>query len=111
MMTYSNRITEAAKRKLGGRCKHCGIFEGLEFAHKYWDGYKDLNPNGRRLSGRSLIQKHNKLGTLKESIMLLCRKCHREYDTITMAQFAKAGLQAQECTLSYAKTMEMSFDR
>ena len=105
-MTYSNDITNKARRNLGGKCKFCGDFEKLEFAHIFFDGYKDVNINGRRLSGRSLIQKHLKFNTLRERIMLLCTTCHRRYDTVTMAQLAEEALLRHLSVDTYKRIIE-----
>ena len=105
-MTYSNDITNKARHDLGGRCKHCGTRRSLEFAHIYFNGYKDVNKNGRRLSGRSLVQKHTKFNTLHAQIMLLCTTCHRKYDTITMADLAAETLYQRKCENAYRELFE-----
>lgn len=55
-----------------GRCKHCKADTNLEFAHRI--------PTQLQGWGRGRKERYYDIKKNPQSYMLLCKKCHKEYD-------------------------------
>jgi hypothetical protein len=104
-----------------GKCEHCSSTDSLESAH--------ISGRGRLMIIEEILKDHtydsqvninleqfevslrDKHYPLNESIKVLCRKCHTEYDKAqATTSDAEIPLQVPELTESGAETLEISLD-
>jgi hypothetical protein len=89
MRNHFNQMTRMCKLDVG-KCQHCGQEANLEAAHRHG--------NGRNRIIENILEMHTHKGVatidldlfekkflaahqpLKETILILCNRCHREYD-------------------------------
>ena len=62
----------ALKKEFGGKCEFCGATRNLEFAHK-----RKSNLG----SGRGCAKRVRMVQDYPSGFLLLCEKCHEEYDS------------------------------
>ena len=91
---WAKKAMSALRIEYGNRCAHCGLHishekASLEFAHIHGQPSK-LRGIGRGRKERITDIRHN-----RSSYMLLCDKCHKDYDSNAKAYIALESLFSQ----------------
>ena len=60
-------------------CAWCGSADDLEFAH--------LKHTGVKGAGRGLWKRYYDIKNHKDSFMLMCKECHRDFDMLMVVDF------------------------